>query len=238
MTVFLVEQQEVLFAGFRFTTQTNQISESMETAELNATVLGNSTTINEPGLKGYGFSGEGFWEGGDTGMDKAIQDRFRTSDVPFSLLLDDGSVGSPCRAMQAMVGGYQIGDGAVGELLPVSFELGAMNAPVRGSVLHNSEATGNVTGTAIEEGAVSSTQTLYAALHVFSGSGQLEVDIQSDDAQGFSSPTTQLSFANVLTGTAQASEWKSTTGAITDTWWRVSATNPATRDFAVIIAIQ
>jgi hypothetical protein len=233
----LIALQEVLFAGYRFTPQVNEIGEAMTTESLDATTLGNTTRLMEPGLKGYGFSGGGLWA--SPTPDANVYDNLRTRNVPVSLLLTDGTAGTKARSHKATVAQWQIGPAAVGELLPVKFGFGAMAAPVNGNVLYNASATGNVTGTAFQLGAVSATQFLYGILHVFSGTGSFIGLIQSDNAEGFPSPTTRLTFATVATGTPSASEWAVPIGgAITDDWWRISVTNPNTRDFAIVAAIQ
>lgn len=228
--------REVFLAGYRLTSQLRSHAESFSTAELDATVYSDDATmINEPGLKGYGISGEGFWDA--TGIDVPIEDRIRTRNVVHTLCLADGSVGSRAASLQAMIGEYEIG-GSMGELFSVSYALGNMGSPLRGQILHNASATGNVTGTAVQVGAVTATQSVYAAFHVFSGTGELVVKVQSASDEAFTSPNDRITFATVLTGTAQASEWSTAAGAITDTWWRVTATNPNTRDFAAVIGIH
>lgn len=229
----LIAEQEVFFGGFRLTQQVNQIGEAMTTAELNATTLGNLTMIHEPGLKGYGMSGEGFWSATE---DAELIGKHRTRDVPVTLCLTNGDAGTPVRSVLAMIAEHQIGDAAVGELLSFSYEFGAMDAPVRGYVLHNAEATGNVTGTAFNLGAPSG-QSVYGVLHVFSGSGAFDVKIQSATDEAFTTPNDRITFSTVLTGTAQSYEW-ATPVSTGDAWWRITATNPATRDFAVVVAIQ
>lgn len=229
----LIAEQEVFFGGYRLTSQLNQIGESMTIAELNATVLGGSTMIYEPGLKGYGMSGEGFWSATE---DAELISKARTRNVPVTLCLTDASGGTPARSVLGMIGSHTIGDAEVGELLPFSYEIGAMDAPVRGYVLHNASATGNVTGTAYNLGAPSS-QSVYGVLHVFSGSGTFDVKIQSATDEAFTTPNDRITFSTVATGTAQSYEW-ATPISTGDAWWRITATNPATRDFAVVVAIQ
>lgn len=233
MTATLIAQQEIFFGGYRLTSQTNQIAEAMTTAELNASVLGNTTMIHEPGLTGYGLSGEGFWE---YTTDEALFGYQRTRNVPVTLALTTGGIGTRMRAFKAMFAQHEIGPGAHGEILPISFGFAAMDAPIDGNILHNSEETGNVTGTAYNLGAPSS-QNVYGVLHVFSGSGNLDVKIQSATDEAFTTPNDRITFTQVGTGTAQAYEWATpiTTG---DAWWRAVATNPSTRDFAVVMAIQ
>lgn len=235
MTTQLVAQQAVLFGGYRFTAQTRAIAEAMETARLDATVLGGTSKLEEPGLLGYGVSGSGFWE---STTDKGLQGYKRTRNVPISIGLTDGTAGTPARSVKAMRGQWNL-TGRVGELFGVDFEFAAMDAPASGTILHHASASGNVTGTAFQVGAVGATQFLRGVLHVFSGTGSFDVLIQSDSAEAFTTPTTRITFANVATGTPITYEWATPiAGAITDDWWRISATNPNTRDFAVIMAIE
>jgi len=97
---------------------------------------------------------------------------------------------------------------------------------VRGTVLHppSTSRTSTGDGTGAQIGAVSATQTLYAALHVTSASGSsptLDVVIESDDNAGFTSPTTRITFAQAGT---QSWQWSSVAGAITDDYWRITYT--------------
>lgn len=238
MAVEPIIGREVFLAGYRLTQQLRANAEAFTTAELDSTVYSDdATVIHEPGLKGYGISGQGFWNAAN--IDVPIQDRVRTRNVIHTLCLEDGTIGTRAASLQAMIGEYEFG-GEVGGLMTVRYALGNMGRPMRGVVLYNGSATGNIAGsTAVNLGAVGATETLYAALHVFSGSGGFTVNVQSDSVQGFSgTPEVQITFAQVLTGTARSSEWATAAGAVTDTWWRITATNPNTRDFAVIIGIQ
>jgi hypothetical protein len=230
VTVHVISQQQVLFGGYRLTGQTNALGEAMTTAVLDGTTLGSDTILNEPGLKGYGQSFEGFWAPTE---DAGIYGYQRTRNVPSTICLTDGAGGSPCRMVLGMVGGYEVGEASVGELLPFSYSLGAMSGPQRGAILHNGSATGNVTGTAYNLGAPSA--TVYGVLHVFSGTGSFTVNIQSATAEGFGTPNTRITFTTVATGTPRTYQWA--TASAGDAWWRITATNPNTRDFAVGVAI-
>lgn len=238
MAVKTILDREVWLGGWDLTGQTRSNQEAMETAFLDATVYGGDTEIGEPGRKGYGFSGEGFWAGGDDAIDDVLFDQQRTRNMVVSFALDDGSVGSVARTVKAMIAEYQFG-ASHGDLVPVTYGFAAMDRPLRGFILHNAAASGDVTGTAVQLGAVGAAQFVYGALHVFSGSGNFTAKIQSASDQAFTSPNDRITFTQVGTGTARSYEWGTpAAGAITDTWWRVVATNPATRDFAVVAAIR
>lgn len=109
-------------------------------------------------------------------------------------------------------------------------------------ILPKTTSTATTDGTAYQNGAVASTKSVYAALHVFSVSGTdtptLTVKLQSDNDSGMGSATDRIEFT---AATAIGSEFKSTAGAITDDYWRVSwtisGTNPSF-SFAVVMGIK
>ena len=230
--------QKVFLGGYELSTRHTQVAESAEIEELDATTFGSDTKIAEPGLKGYGLSGEGLWAGGDHEIDDVLFDQQRARDLPVTIAGLDGEVGSPVRSMLAMIGSYEF-SGGHGELMTVSYALGAMDAPVHGRILHNAEATGPVTGTAVELGSVGSDQKVYGVLHVFAGDSALTVKIQSATDEAFTTPVDRITFNAVAAGTPRAYQWATpVTAPVAHTWWRVSATNAQTRRFAVIAAIR
>ena len=236
-TSTLIAQQQVLFAGYRLTVQMNKIAEAFATDALDATTLGSTTRYFEPGLKRAGYVFDGLYAAAD--VDANLFTNHRVANVPMTLALTDGSVSSPARSLKSMIANHKVIEGSVGGLATMSVELVTTAKQVNGSILFNSEVSGNTNGTAVQLGAVSATQSLYAALHVFSGTGSFIVKVQSDDNSGFTTATDRITFATVATGTPSASEWATpVAGAITDDWWRVVCTNPNTRDFAVFVGIQ
>lgn len=124
--------------------------------------------------------------------------------------------------------------GAVGDVSPWSATAKGTWPLVRGLSAHPSgvprTATGD--GTALNLGAVAENQHLYANLHVISIAGtatpSITVDIESDGAADFASPTARGSFAAASAIGGQAIR---IAGPITDTWWRVgwniSGTDPS-----------
>lgn len=139
------------------------------------------------------------------------------------------------------------------ELTPLSGSVGDMAAvtvsattrgtygAIRGNILLPSAArTSSGNGTARQLGAVSATQRVFGSLHVVAASGTtptLNVTVASDNAVGFPSAATQLTFTQATTTTSQ---FQSAAGAITDDWWRVSYTIGGTTPsftFIVIVGI-
>lgn len=241
MASLVLRDAKILIAGHDFSGQMNAVALEYSADMLDETAFGATTRINKGGLKSVVGSAAGHWDSASTtAVDPVLFARIGTADVPVVISPDGGQASEVAYLLRAIHAEYSVG-GAVGELLPFSVSMeGSGGQPlIRGTMMHNASATGNVTGTAYQLGAVSATQFLYAALHVFSGSGAFTVLVQSSADQAFTTPNTRITFATVATGTAVASEWATrVAGSITDTWWRISATNPATRNFAVAVGIQ
>lgn len=196
------------------------------TAELDASRYGTGEVqVHEPGLRSVKLSGEALWDGGDNKLDDVLWSRIRESNVMVLLCETDGSLGEPATFVRGAMGSLTVG-GAHGDLAAVSYSFGSSADPpdVRMRVLHPlAEISASATTTAVQLGAIAAGKRLWGALHVVGGSGGLDVKIQSDAAKGFGSPTDRIDFADVATGTARSSELKNVSGAVTDTWWRVSA---------------
>ena len=100
--------------------------------------------------------------------------------------------------------------------------------------------TSSGTGTAWQVGALSSSQRLYAGLHVISASGTtptLAVKVQSDTV-GFGSATDRITFSTA-TDVANREQFSSVAGAITDDYWRVSYTigGSSTPTFSFMVCV-
>lgn len=131
----------------------------------------------------------------------------------------------------------KVGDAA---MLNGSFSASNSEGLIRGACVlpkTTTSGTGTTNGTAYQLGAVSATQTIYGALHVFAASGttpSITVKVQSDTV-GFASPTDVLTFT---AATGPTSEWKSAAGAITDDYWRVTYTISGTTPvFGIALAL-
>lgn len=134
--------------------------------------------------------------------------------------------------------------GKVGELMPISahFVSNADEGALTGNLLlPKTSISSNGSATGYQNGAVSSTQRLYAGAFVFSVAGSstptLTLKVQSDDNGSFTSATDRITFTDF---TAIGSELQELAGAVTDDYWRVnyalSGTDPVF-SAAVIMAI-
>ena len=208
---------------------------------LDETTFGQTTRINKGGIKSVVANHQGFWDAGiATAVDPSVFARVGLEDMPIIIGPEGGAFNALAYLFRAIHAEYAIGAGVVGELLPFSVAMeGTGGQPlVRGRVMHNASATGDVTGTGLQLGPIGASQQLYATLQVFSGSGTFIALVQSAAAADFVGAITRFTFSTVATGTAVQSQWGQATLVTSHTWWRIIATNPATRNFVLAIGIQ
>ena len=232
--------RELVLGPLRLTDQYRSLSEAGATEALDAKTGASKVMVKEPGLLGYGVSGEALWKGGANEIDDVLFGLQRVRGVPFSLMMEDGDVGSPARMVLASLASHNIG-AEHGELVTVDYGLMAQSTPHLGAVLHNAEVRGlSAEGAAVQLGAVPAGGRLQGALHVCGGAGRVTVRIESDNAQAFPAPTTRLTFSVVANAVARAYQWSGVDGAIADDWWRVVVVNQVAaqdRDVVVVAAI-
>lgn len=131
------------------------------------------------------------------------------------------AAGDPAFLMRGILGSMKMLTGAVGEVADFEMTLTGDNAGVDGAVAFPLATRGAVTGTAVQLGAVTATDRLWAAVHVTGGSfTNLVVTIESDTV-GFPSPTTVITFATV---SAAGWQFLSLAGALTDDYYRAKTT--------------
>jgi hypothetical protein len=238
MSIQVLTNQKVFFDGYDITGVTNAIALSTETETKDATTLGNDTRKNVASLKTVAASVEGFEDPAVHGAILFTNVGLADKVLTFGNAATEGSLAYFFKALQA---NYSQG-GAVGELHTFSAEAIATGKLIRGTILANkSAATSSSFSEAQQLGAVSSSQKVWAALHVLSASESdtLDVVIESDAADDFSgSETTRITFDQV---NAIGSQFKQVSGAITDTWWRsdftIAGADPSF-SFIVVIGIQ
>ena len=176
------------------------------------------------GLKGARFSASGFYD--PANADAPLNDKWGDADQVVTIAAENAAAGM-AYLLRGCIPTYRSG-GNVGEPGVVNLTGQTTQAPiVQGRVLHRATAANATgTGTGQQIGAVGSTKSIYATMHVFgiagTGTPTITVKIQSDDNSGFTSATDRLTFA---AATAVGAQWVSSgPGAITDDWWRVQFT--------------
>lgn len=234
-----------IFVGSRdLTGKHNSISVAYNVAMLDATVFGVGTKVNHPGIADWKVDGEGLY---DAGADVAATGvSFVESDSPDGLFNLVGSAGAlisvtdvaPAlggvayflKTVQADVQFF----GGHGDLIPFSISSSPSSYGCRGSVLlPNAQQTGAGNGSGLQLGALTSDQRLVVGLHVLQFNGTtMTMIVQSDNANGFGSPTT---VATMTAATGLTSQWKEVAGPITDDWFRASWTFTGTSFTALVV---
>lgn len=234
MTV--MRDQKVWFGGYNLTGAMNAIALDYGAAAKENTVLGNDTHTFEGGLKTVAASMQGYF---DAAKDKVLFEAMAATGKVLSCGAA-GTAGSAVYSFKALLGSYTPG-GAVGEMFGFSLEAATEGKLVRGTIMENQTGLeASADGTGRQLGAVSSTQKLYAILHVLTADGTtptLDVIIESDNGAGFGTPVTAITFDQI---TGIGSYWKEIDGPITDDYYRgsftVGGTDPSF-DYVLILAI-
>lgn len=222
MTAHILRDVECWFAQYRLRGQMNScaLQDAVDISE--ATVFGDAAKRRIAQLYNPSCGMEGYYD--PTATDKPAHDNLGVANVPLSVAPLGATVGNRAYLMRVINGEISFG-GAVGDVLPFSLSAEGSDGGrlIRGYVGHAATRTTTANGVAINLGALTSTQKLYAALHVLDASisDTLDVVIASDNAEAFSSGTTRGAFTQA---SAASSQWLTIDGPITDDWWRVQWT--------------
>lgn len=178
---------------------------------------------------------EGFWQAGDVTMpDDLFWASLGGNTNPATFVPTGGAVGDLAYLTKVFQARYDL-SGEMGQLVAFAVDLQG-NAPVaRGQIAHayttSAIRTSSGTGTAVQIGAVVTSQRMYGNLHVLSAGGTgptLTVKVQSAAASSFASPTDRITFTSAATVSGQVG---SVLGNVTDTWWRaiytIAGTSPS-----------
>lgn len=228
MGKFVLTDVRLFTGGADLTGNSNKVEISAEVEDKDTTnYASEGWTEVLGGLASAEISGEGQWEAGDPGK---VDDHSWASlggVGPWSVGPAGAAVGGLSYFTSALRADYKLGD-AVGEVAPWTGTAKSAWPLVRGQFAHppGTARTASGTGTSLNLGAVTAGKRLYAAVHVLSvagtGTPTITGRIESDDATGFASATTRLTFS---AATAVGGQILRTDGtAITDTWWRVAWT--------------
>lgn len=232
MASFALTDCTVWVGAHDFTTDSNSLTLNMEVDEQDNTTFGGGGWRSRiGGLKDVSLALDGFWQAGAGSIDADTFGTLGTNEV--ATLTPDGVAGSVAYLLQATKFSYKI-FGSVGEVAPFSLEFqGSEGASglVRGQLAKakgNVAATGQL-GSILNLGAPTATQYVYVALHVFSAGTTVTLQLQSDTASGFATPTTQATIGPITTagGTwmtrlagpfAGETHWRLNVSAITGTF--------------------
>lgn len=234
----ILENVRLYQGGADYTGASNKVELTLEVEEKDVTNFGSYDPTTgklwkevKGGIASAKITQGGNWEAGDTGM---------VDDDSWAAL---GGIGAWSALPTATPAAATYGDlawftkthrgsyallGGVGDVAPWSGALSSVWPGVRGVCAHppGTARTSTGSGTGVEFAAgVSSTQYLYAALHVLSVAGTstptITVKVQSDTASNFPSAADVMTFT---AATARSGEVIRSIGPITDTFFRASWT--------------
>lgn len=216
--------------GYDLGPDLEQISLPIEVDELVDTRFGMTGQSRRSGLESVAASVTGFLQLGSGLVEETLWTSLSTARQVVTCT-PDGAAGSVAYFFQSRSFKFTPFDGKVGDLAPFSLDIKGVRGngtlsvgAVRGRVLAAKgtvSATG-VLGSSYQLGALSASQYLYAALHVFSAGTTITVVLESDADSGFASPTTQATFGPLTT---TGGTWATrVVGAITDTYYRLRVT--------------
>ncbi len=239
MPVLVFTDGKIYAGGYDLSGDHNEVAVGIDVEEKEFTRMGAEGKSRRAGLGEISVNGGGYVNAGTD-----LQDEVHFNDLGvyqrIMTLAAIGNVGDRAVTFRGVELEYVPFDAAVGD--QHGFSVGAMSTGLflpSGVVLHDTAAAETVSGseTGQQEGALSATENAYASLHVVAASGTsptLDVDVESDDNGGFSTPTTRFSFAQA---TGITSEWSTAiAGPITDDWWRVAwAIGGGTPSFTFIV---
>lgn len=211
-------------AGFDFTGTMNSLALNNGDQELDTTVFGSQARKRISGIEDTDASLQGFWEAGAGTVDPEAFGKLGGARQVVSHS-PTGVAGSTSYFYEAAEYTYNL-FGEIGVAAPYTLSLmGASgnNSPgmIRGQL---AAAKGNVStvgalGSAVNLGAGSAGKFLYSTIHVFTAGTTVTIEIQSDDASGFATPTTRATFPAITT---VGGTWltRVDVSAVADTWWR------------------
>lgn len=241
MASFVLKDAKLYVGAYDMSGDHNRITLSHDQTALDDTAFGDSFRSRTSGLQSVRLEASGYFSAGAGEPDDVYTAEFSEGATIFSVFPQGGAAGEAGYTGLLLHTERELG-GSVEELAGFTVR-GDGTILVPGWALHTGVVTATGTSTPLNLGAVPAGKSIYAVLHVLSASGTdptLDVVVQSDDAEAFSDPTDQITFAQV---SDLASEWATpVAGPINDTWYRVSYTvggsDDQSFDFLVVLGIR
>jgi hypothetical protein len=234
VAVLALTDATVWIGGYDWTTDTNDVSLDVTCEELLATTFGSGGTKSRvAGLRDVEASVKGFWQ---STPDAEAYGKLGTSNLPITIA-DAASEGSVAYFAQVAPVKYA-SFGSIGELTPFSLDAKGTGAHgvVRGQVAlaKTTVTTTGAKGSAVQLGAVSAAQWLYAVVHCFTAGTTVTVKVQSDDNAGFTTPTDRITLSAITT---VGGTWVTRlAGPVADTYYRFNV-SAVTGSFSLAGAI-
>src|SRR3990167_4064054 len=225
MAQIILTDVNIAWQEFNLTTDHNRVALNYGAEGKDDTVFGDTTRSSKGGLYTVAAKGVGLWNSADDGVDEQLFADIGQATRLITIAPDGWTAADYAYIFEAMSSQYTVG-AQVGELLPFTWEARSEGSKlIRGTVLlQNTALVASGNSAAIQLGAVTATQKIFAHLHVFGATAGDTFDavLQSDSDQAFTTPNARATFTQV--GATVTAERKSANGAITDTWWRINYT--------------
>lgn len=227
MGTYATLSQTLYVDGYDLTTDLGQMALSISRDPLDTTTFSTTRTARSrtAGLEDVQGSGSGPWQAGTGTVDPQMFSNLGV--VKVCTLTPAATEAERAYLCQANDFNYRPFGNNVGEL--TSYEWAFQGARGSGTLSAGAiagylgKAKGDVSatgalGTAKQLGAVSATQYLYAAFHVFTAGTTITVIVESDDNSNFTSATTRATIGPLTT---TGGTWMTrVAGAITDDYFR------------------
>ncbi len=241
MTVQALTSCKLYVAQYELSGHVNSMNLTAEVEPVEKTTFGSSGMREYlPGLLTALADFVALFEADGTGKpDDVLHAKLGAEEHLVTMCPTTGAAGEPgyfFKAIETRLGR----SGNVGNVFLLNVGAVGTGTLVRGTVLIPASSALTATGNSSprELGAVAAGQSMWAALHVIAVSGTsptLDLVLQSDDAEAFSSPANRIAFSRV---TAPTSERLSVAGPITDTWWRAAYTIAGTGpSFTLVLVV-
>lgn len=225
MATSVIKNRPFYLDAIDFSNSVHSLSVEFGVDDKDGTVLINDTHIAKAGLKSFGCSMDGYWD--------------ETTEYPSDSTLFE-NVGEVDRILTYATGSGAVGEVAyfikmgeiaytqnlqIGEMYKFKMDGNASGELVRGVFeLNLAAALSSNVSSGAQLGALSSSQSLWAAIHVLGVSGSsptLDVVVESDDNGSFTSAISRITFAQI---TDKTSQMLNVAGAISDDYWRINYT--------------
>lgn len=237
-TATIVSQRKFWLNEFRMSAQQSSQELTIAYDELETTTTEDTIHCMTPGIPSFDFQAEGFNSYGAGGVEAVVYPYVdANTQVVCALSTDAGAAGETAYLWTGYLYTYEQPFN-VPDLSGFTLGCKPDAKVVRATIVRaEAAATGSGTGTAYQVGSVSASQSVYAHVHCIAFDGtSLDINVESDDAEGFPSAVTRASFTQL---TDVGKERISAAGAITDDWWRIDFTFVGTSvTFMVAIGIE
>lgn len=240
MAVSATTAVQLAVGSFNATSTVNQIDIGTSVAPVETTTFGSVPfQTYAPGIRTVGISAGGMNDFAVGAWDEYVRTAFGTSQV-MTLAFNGATVGTGAVMSQGLITDAQNLAGSPGSTSAINLAMSGVGvALAEGQVTQTTAANITATGTttAVQLGALASTQSVVSAVHIFGYSGTGTVTFQLSSSATSGGAYTLRGTASALLSAAGGT-WISATGlTVTDTWWRLAVTASAAPVASVLASI-